>query len=139
MCLCACECVCSQSIPSGSDELSKAVRVQRYVWGSTPPSRLKPCVLTLLFPFFQWLHLSFVSPPLVSLNGMVLFLQSQTICRLTSAVQVFLETDCLSDPQYGSSWIVLYRLRFYWKTSVVEAGSVQDKHSFMMELDFVIL
>lgn len=61
--------------------------------GVHPPSGLKPCVLAFLLSFFS--VLAFVNPPLVSLNGMVLFLQidfaqCQTICRLTS-LQVFLE------------------------------------------------
>lgn len=47
-----CLCVCSQSTPSGSDELSEPVWVWRYIWGSSPPSVLKPCVLAFFLSFF---------------------------------------------------------------------------------------
>lgn len=103
--------------------------------GSTPPSGLKQCVLAFLPSFLQWLHRPFVPPPLVSLNGMVLFLQilhspkpfaDWPFCSLS-----FSRTSCLSAPQYGSSCIVLYLLRLDWKTCAVESGSVLDKSSFL--------
>lgn len=55
------------------------------------------------------------------------------------ALQVFLEQGA-SDPQYGPSWSVLYRLRLDWQTCAVESGSVRDKKSrFIIEQDFFLM